>query len=332
MPKASIPGTMNLHHKACILALALGAAPSVQADFEGPGSDPFFDALAKQEKDFSLWFRAYLGYNDNVQFVPDAAVIAADQESFYLGLSAAGSYRFMENGNWSAEAALRVDQTFHFEGSGGAIAPDNFDFTVVHPSLALNYADGDWYGRASYGFRWEDASTPSIGLDAHIVGFMVGRKWGECLHSELAWTHGWEDYHNASTAARDGERDRFSLSLISPAANSMPRMILRYTYTDNDADSRFFSYSGHELLFRSEHGLTERLGMALQFSYEDRDYASGGGARSSQEIFKAGIQFIYAIDENWTADFYYNYLDVDSNALFFRGERNDVGIGIRYDF
>ncbi|MEP2775082.1 MAG: hypothetical protein ABJZ54_16920 [Luteolibacter sp.] len=316
------------------LAAILGFAPAVHAEFEAPSHGPDLDALKNLdgEKDWTLWVRGYLGYNDNVQFIPDMATIAADNESFYLGLTAEGSYQLMQNGSWSAAAALRIDQTFHFDSSGGAAAPDNFDLTVFQPALALNYAEGGWYSRGSYSWRWEDASTPTIGLDTHILELMAGREWSDCLHTELAWTHGWEDYHSSPGATRDGDRDRISFSLIHPGSDGTPRMLLRYTYTHNDADSRFFTYSGHELMFRSEHGLADRLGLAFEFGYEERDYASGASARSKQDIFKAGIQLAYAIDDHWTADLYYNYLDVDSNAAFFRGSRNNVGAGLRYDF
>jgi hypothetical protein len=261
-------GIMFFSRTSLILTAIFGIVPALHADFEAPSHGPGLDALNDLDggKNWSLWIRSYVGHNDNVQFIPDTAVIAADNESFYLGLTLEGSYKLYSSGNWSASAALRVDQTFHFDSSGGAAAPDNFDLAVFQPALALNYTNGDWYGRASYSYRWEDASTPTIGVDSHIIGLMAGRKWSECLHSELAWTHGWEDYHSITGAKRDGDRDRVSLSLIHPGSDSTPRMILRYTYTHNDADSRFFTYSGHELLFRSEHALSDRLGLALEFS------------------------------------------------------------------
>jgi opacity protein-like surface antigen len=76
------------------------------------------------------------------------------------------------------------------------------------------------------------------------------------------------------------------------------------------------------------------VGAAFQVSYADLDYpdAVASGLRTESDVMKAGVQLVYSIDENWTADLYYNYLEVDSDTAIYDGERNDVGMGLRYDF
>ena len=41
---------------------------------------------------------------------------------------------------------------------------------------------------------------------------------------------------------------------------------------------------------------------------------------SDQDYLSAGIQLIYVIDDHWSADIYYNYLDIDSNVAIFNGD------------
>lgn len=312
----------------------LGLGSGLRADFESPGPGPDLDALTGGDGDrtWAFWVRTFVGYNDNVQLVPDAGVIAAGQESGYFGVSAQGSYGFFNNGNFNAGTAIRFDQTFHFEGSGGVNAPDNFDLTVVEPALYLNYRNDDWYGRATYSYRWEDADTTAIGLSSHNLGLMIGKELNACFYTELAWTHGWDDFDapGVGVTERDGERDRVSLSLIRKADSYAPRMILRYSYLNNDADGSNFRYDGHELMFRVEVPLAENLALSAEVSYAEFDYSTG--ARSEQDIFGAQLQLVYLIDESWSADFYYQFLDIDSDATFFTGDRNNVGMGLRYHF
>ncbi|MDA1005414.1 MAG: outer membrane beta-barrel protein [Verrucomicrobia bacterium] len=313
-----------------LLALNCG----LRADFESPGIGPDFDALPGGDgaRAWTFWVRGYVGYDDNVQFVPDGGVIGADQESGYFGITAEGAYRFMDNGSMDAGVAIRLDQTFHFDSSGGAVAPDQFDVMVVEPALYLNYRSDGWYGRATYSHRWEDADSAIVGVDSNNIGLMVGTELTGCLQTELSWVHEWDDFDGSGGGVtdRDGERDRVSLSLIQPGSATAPRMILRCSYLNNDADGSNFRYDGYEVMFRVESHLMDRVDGAVQVTYADLDYSTG--ARKEQEIFGAGVQLLYTIDQNWSADFYYNYLDVDSNASFFRGERNDVGVGLRYEF
>lgn len=313
--------------------LVFGLSSGLRADFEAPGPGPDLDVMTgDSDRAWNFWVRTFVGYNDNVQLVPDAGVIPADQESGYFGLSAQGSYDFFSQGNFSAGAALRLDQTYHFDSSGGATAANNFDLTVVEPALYLNYRNDDWFARVTYSYRWEDADTTAIGLSSHNLGVKVGTELNDCLHAEFAWTHGWDDYDTpgVGVAERNGERDRISFSLIRPADSYAPRMILRYSYLNNDADGSNFRYDGHELMFRVEMPLTEKIAVAAQVSYAELDYSTG--VRSEQDVLGAQLQVVYQIDDNWSADFYYSYLDLDSDATFFRGARNNVGMGLRYNF
>ena len=316
------------------MGLLLGLNAGLRADFESPGTGPDLNALigGDGDRDWNFWVRTFVGYNDNVQLVPDGVFFSADQESGYVGLSAQGSYRLLNNGNINAGAAFRFDQTFHFESSRGAAAPDNFDLTVFEPLLYLNYTSDSWYGRLTYSYRWEDAKSTLLGVSSHNIGLMIGTEINPCLRGELSWTHGWDDFHTrgAGVAERDGERDKVSLSLIHQAADNAPRFILRYSYLDNDADGSNFRYDGYELAFRVETPLTNDLGVVAQVSYTDIDYSTGG--RNEQELLRAGVRFVYVIDQNWSADVYYDYLDIDSDSTFFRGSQNNVGVGLRYDF
>ncbi|MBT8043987.1 MAG: hypothetical protein KJO79_03470, partial [Verrucomicrobiae bacterium] len=196
----------------------------------------------------------------------------------------------------------------------------------------LNYGSGDWYGRASYSYRWEDAATPLIGVSSHNLGVMVGRKINPCLDLELSASHSWDEFHTPGVGIfeRDGQRNKYSLSLIHQAYEHGTRYVLTYSYLDNDSDGSFFRYDGHQISARMEKPLTARIGLVVQATYTDLEYDSV--LHADQDYLSAGIQLIYVIDDHWSADIYYNYLDIDSDVAIFDGDRNNVGIGLRYDF
>jgi hypothetical protein len=330
------------------LLLSLGT--SLRADYEQPGVGPNLDALSGEDggQAWDLWIRTYVGYDDNVQFVSDGnPFFAGDRESGYLGLTLEGVYRFMDQGNVDAGAALRVDKVYFMEGLDSVAGPgwvneaNNYDLSVVEPALYLNFRNEGgtipFYGRATYSFRWEETEESGIGGEGHNLGIMLGTEVSPCLHAELSYLHGWDDFDiNRADPdnERDGERDRISFSLIQPGSESGPQIVLRYSYLSNDSDGKNFRYDGHELMFRVEGQVSERVGAAFQVSYADLDYpdAVASGLRTESDVMKAGVQLVYSIDENWTADLYYNYLEVDSDTAIYDGERNDVGMGLRYDF
>lgn len=316
------------------IGMTLGMGSGLRADFESPGAGPDYNTLIGGSSDqaWSFWLRAYAGYNDNVQLVPDGVFFGGDQESSYLGITAQGAYRFLENGNVQAGALFRYDHTHHFEITSGASSPDNFDSTAFQPGVYLNYNADCWYGRAIYSYRWEDADTQLIGVSSHNLTLMAGTEINPCLKAEVSWTHGWDDFHTpgAGVNDRDGDRDRYTLSLVYRVSKKAPKLAFSYSYLDNDADGSFFRYDGHEFKFSIASPLADKIGAVAYVSYTDLDYSAG--ARSEQEIVNAGIRVVYIIDDNWSADIYYDHLDIDSNAAFFRGSRNNVGVGLRYDF
>jgi hypothetical protein len=314
--------------------IVLGFGSVLQADVETPGPGPDYNTLigGDSDKAWAFWLRTYVGHSDNVQLLPDFPLTSIDRDSGYLGVTAQGSYQFWENGNFTAGTAFRYDQTFHFESSGGATAPDKFDLTVFEPALYLNYTSGDCYGRVSYSYRWEDAETQLIGASSHNLGIMVGHEINPCLDLQIGWTHGWDEYHTRASGVfdRDAERDRYSASLVFQPHENGTRVIFSYAYLDNDADGSVFRYDGHEYTVRLQQPLTANIGMVAYVGYTDLDYSSG--LRRELEFVRAGLQFIYVIDEHWSADIYYSHLDIDSNASVFEGSRNNFGVGIRYDF
>ena len=304
------------------------------ADFEGPGNGPNYNTLigGDSDKAWTFWLRTYVGYDDNVQFVPDGVFFGGEQESSYFGLTAQGAYRFYQSGNVEAGAAFRYDQTFYFEDSSGASSPDNFDFVAFEPAVYLSYTADEWYGRATYSYRWEEADTTLIGVSSHNLTLMAGKQINPCLSAEVSWTHGWDDFHTPGfgAAERDGDRDRFTLALGYRVSEKAPKLTFSYSYLDNDADGSLFSYDGHEFKFAIASPLADNIGAVAYVKYTDLDYDTG--ARSEQEILNLGVRVVYIIDENWSADIFYDHLDVDSDATFFRGERNNFGVGARYDF
>ena len=274
-----------------VVGVGLGLGTFLQADYEAPGPGPDLNAASdREERPWTFALRTYVGYTDNVQILSDDnPFFSGSMESAYLGFTAEGSYRFWEEGNLDAGVAMRVDQTLHLKGANGSSddgkwtdEPNNFDLTVVEPALYLNYRCEEGavpvYGRLAYSFRWEDSRDTGIGLTTHNLGFLVGAEPCSDLHVELAYQHGWDDFDVSFTnpfSDRDAQRDRVSLSLIHPGSERVPRMILRYSYLNNDADGRNFEYDGSEVMFRVE--AEERCGQVGGVAGYGCPHAAGRG-------------------------------------------------------
>ncbi len=296
--------------------------------------------------------RTFFGYNDNVNVVPDVTFFNGETYSTYAGVTIDGTYRFIDDAQWTLGAGMHFDRIWYFNDQdnfdpGTNEDADEYNLLVIQPTVFAEYrfllgAMPASVG-AAYTFRYEELDEiNSGGLMGNTLDLTFG--FNPCPSHPNLWlgaqyTISYQDFEidNVATSAINRSGLYQAISLIAEYSwdARLRRVSLRYTYGDFDCVSPDFEYDAHAVAARFESHIVGPLWVSLDLGYRHADYAGGSTfvpPRTRQEIFSAGVSLIFVIDRNWSLDVTYGYEQIDSNSRRFEGEINNVSLGVTFRF
>lgn len=330
-----------------LLAFALTSAAFGQFESQGVGPDV---NLAPAQRPWTLWTRAYAAYDSNVQQVGDS-FFRGNNSSSVAGFTLAGSYRLYDQNDWVVGASIRFDQLVYFDQStvapaagGTTFDASDFNYTMINPAIyvARKMNTGGampMTARVVYDFRGETAQA--LGGNYHTVGTGLAVDLTEAWSADLFYSHGWDDYQiryadNTGDLNRDSQRDSLTLSTNYLFNQKRSRIGLAYSVMKNDADGQAWAFEGQAVNLFLKTKIAGPVAALLQVGYAHRDYNGYTSptfpGRTETDVYSAGLQLVYKITNNWSADVFYNYSRFKSDTSPFNANRSTVGLGVRYDF
>ncbi|HPG28960.1 MAG TPA: hypothetical protein PLW10_25230, partial [Myxococcota bacterium] len=280
---------------------------------------------------WDLSIRPFIGFDDNVQLVPDASFFDGDTSSFFGGLDVDGSLRFFENEHWTVAAAASLQNVWYAEDQpdptpGVNDDHDDYDLAAVHPTASVGYRDVI-AGKpvrigTSYAFRFEDGEVHAIGLEAHTFGLSASADLTRKLAVTLAYAHEWNrfdvSFPSNSLNGRDSDLDRVDVSARYRFDRGRRSITIGYGFAKNDADGSNFDYEAHQVSAKLSSHLIASLWGQVDFSARIADYDGPGFGfipvrRKEQEVFGYGVALVWVFCPNLSADAFYRRQDIDSN-------------------
>ena len=334
-------------HVVLVMIGSLFAAPIVQAGFESP--DP---QSVSPEPDlgraWQLTARAFFGYNDNVQVVPDTTFFTGDESDAFAGVSVSGTYRIHQGEFLSLFAVGEISQLLYLGNpAGGGGTTDDYDLTVLSPGLLaiVPHSVGGYEASASlrYSFRHEAGrDVAAIGLSSHSIALTESIAINQQTSVTAGLSFGIDNYEvdfpTPATDDRDADRFGLTLGIKHRWDNNRRNASFQYAFTDHDAEGSNFDYDAHAFTGRFETHLLGPLWGAAELGYSLGDYngfTSGfipAPGRTEQDNLNFALQFIYVIDAKWSVDFSYRFTSYESNQPQFESEVNQFAIGLTYKF
>lgn len=337
----------------CLLLLA--SILSVRG-YESPGIGPDIN-LSPGARPWKLWTRAFVGYDDNVQEIGRATFFRGDSASGFTGVTVVGTYQLLDVNDWMAGVALRFDQLLYFDDAqspapAGTFTIDarDYNYTIFNPAVyvarRLNAGSAvPLTARVVYDYRSESAQV--LGGQYQTLSVGLGAQLSEAWSADILYAHGWDDYHvlyppflPSQNMERDGQRDSLTLSLSYLFNQKRTRATLAYSLLRNDSDGQNWAYTGQAVSLQVKTLLSGPFALSVQLGYANRDYIAfiapspltPPPGRTDLDIYSAGVQLLYKIGPQWTADVFYNYSSIQSNIALFDSNRSIFGMGLRYDF
>ena len=330
---------------AIVAALPLVAAAEFESSSPPPSTKP-----REAARPWDLSIRPFIGYDDNVQLVPDMTIFVGDTSSFLGGLAIDGSYRVFEDEHWTLAAAASLQNVWYADEQQMQVPGvnddhDDYDLLAVHPTATVGYRDvvagtPVRFG-ASYAFRFEDGDVHAMGLEAHTLGLSASADVCRGLAVTLAWAHEWNAFDvrfpNEGLNGRDAELDRVDLTARYRFDRNRRSITIGYGFARNDADGDNFDYDAHQLSAKASSQLVGSLWGELRFSARFADYDGPGFAfipdrRNRQRVYDYGAGLIWVFGRHLSADVFYQRQDIDAGSASFRSDRDQVGGGVTFRF
>lgn len=332
-------------------ALIASLASVAQAGFESPARTPSTKPAPGDQRNWDFSIRPFIGFDSNVQLVPDESLFDGDQSSFMGGLSANGRVQRRIEEKWTLGAGIAVQQIWYSEEQSDRDPAvnndhDEYDLLVVQPVLSLGYQD-TFTGKpvsvtSTYTIRGENGEVSAIGLDAHTLGLSASVEAIPNLSVSLGYSHAWTDHDvdfgaDEDANGRDSKRHSVSLSARYRWDGNRRSVGLGYGFSHNDADGDNFDSDSHSLSAEISSHLIAALWGRVQFSVQFADYDGPGFGfidenRKNQQVFGTGVALIWVFTQRISADVFFQRQDTDSNAANYRSDRNHVGGGVTYRF
>ena len=335
------------------LCAVLYGGPAL-AGFELPGPGPSANGDPTDQKAWDIVLRAFLGYDDNVNFVskgdPD---YLGGTDSMFAGVTGNLAYRYWtDRPGLKLGAALRVGLTHHFKSQHPEMPDvndnqDRYDLSVISPTVYVeqDFFLGDTYGKAgaSYNLRYEQANIHSIGSVGHSFSLYANLLPQTNLSLGADFTHTYIDFYvgfpDKALNDRDGTHDAISVNGRYHFNHRRQSVGASLGYAWNDAKGRNFDYHGTtvNMDFRTVLFGPVFAVAAYTHGYNDyRGYDDGlGGAwvtppgRKYQRVDSVSLQIIWTIDLLWTADAQYAHANYGANQSLFAGKESILTIGIQ---
>jgi hypothetical protein len=336
----------------CFISLFFLAVPPALAQYP-PSDNTSFGLSITHPRPWDLSIRIFGGYDDNVPLVPYSTFCRRPfercaKESFYGGFTTIGNYRFIQNENWLAGAALSFDQVFHTKNIGQTYTSTDgkdYNLTSVNPSVFGRYFFGFRYGSwvlpmsagmtYSYQREWLPIKGPLIWhASVHTLKWDLGADVTRKLRIGIDYNLSFQDFNRAdSTNARDSTAQAVGLSGTYSFHGGLRQITLGYQYGTSNAESRNFDIEnshGIKAKFRTRVYGPFWLVLDAGATWEDykgfaADFIPPPG-RKWQRIDD------YAVTRHITVDLFYKYTSWDSNQRQFEANRNNGGIGLTYRF
>lgn len=334
----------------CLLLVLLYPLES-SAEFESSSPPPSTAGREGLDRFWDLSIRPFLGYDDNVQLVPDQSFFDGDTESFFGGLNVKASVRAPLGPRLTVAAAAAIENVWYAEDQSDPTAgvnssQDDYNLAAVSPTLAATYADraGDvpFTLGAQYAFRFEDGDVKAIGLEENTFGLSATAQLTPRLGVALGYRHQWSRFDvsfpgNNALNGRDADTDSIDLSARYRWDRGRRSISVGYGFTRNNADGKNFDYDAHEISTEFSSLLIASLWGRVSFSARFADYDGPGFGfiairRKEQYVFDSGVALVWVFCPNLSADVFYQRQDIESNTASFEYDRNNVGAGLTYRF
>jgi len=312
-------------------------------------------SLSRNPLDLNDWeikVRAFAGYDDNVQLVPDEPPFfdpRADTGSAFAGISANAVIRFRLGPATDFGVSGRIDHLRYF-GKQSITAPDfieqddQADYSLTTAAATAFVEQGFSVGGAparlgmSYSFRHERAKVEAIGVNAHTTAGYFQVQPGRATTLRAAASYSWNDYSVDFTGIPTRDRDGGFLALDFTLTQRLtPRQTLSVGvgYIRNDA-GRDWDYHGWRLSAALTTHIAGPVYARAGLAYTDSDYRGGftdivpGPGRTEQQLLDLGVGAYLYLSPDWVLDVGYRYQDFDANLPQFSGSRQQVTAGITW--
>jgi hypothetical protein len=333
------------------LLVAMLVSPA-WGDFEAPAPPPNVPPPSAEARPWDLSIRAFVGYNDNVQLVPDSSpFFVGDHKSAVMGLQVRGLWRLEPMDGLTITPVVQLEQTFHTDDAQSVGTPNvstndanDYDLTVIAPGLEGRYAFAvtglPAFVSLRYDYRYEEADVHAAGLDNHTVTGVIGISATPQLELSLAYAHTWQDFDLVFPPTGLNGRDADLDTITATATYRFTRrcsLDVSYQYLNNASEGTNFDYESHGVRARFETHLVGPLWGAVMGGYRRGDYMTYTGfvpppGRTRQDIYDVGVQLIYVIDRHWSVDVFYQHSTYESNSAVFEADENIVGAGVTFRF